>query len=101
MILTDSLQFPKLLKIRNGAFHFLFVAAAEAHLFSTPPFLTDAPPSHLSTRSYKGFSKSVGHQPLNAQKKFWGPQEPYAGALLHNTVQGFMRCCRHSQIWCS
>jgi hypothetical protein len=40
------------------------------------------------SKRYKGFSKSVGHLPLNAGHKFMGPQQPYAGALLHNTVEG-------------
>jgi hypothetical protein len=40
------------------------------------------------SKRYQGFSKSVGHQPLNVGQKSIGPQEPYAGALLHNTVEG-------------
>ena len=30
-------------------------------------------------------------QPLNAGHKFVGPQQPYAGALLHNTVEGALQ----------
>lgn len=39
------------------------------------------------SKRYKGFSKSIGHQSLNSEHKFTGPQQPYAGALLHNTVE--------------